>query len=96
MYRVTVDGGAQIMRPNSNLRIVADRIREQPDGRRYVRDTMAPHVVACVDMQLRRFVVSLHGYVVHDETTWPSWAHELRSLLRLPTAEPTHPTEENP
>ena len=94
-FRLTIDGGAQLMRPDA-LHRVADRILEQPDGRRYVRHTMTPHVVATVDLQLRRFTMSLHGYVVRDDKDWPGWAHELRSRLGLTPAESTHPDQEHP
>lgn len=92
MYRVTVDGGAQIMRPNANLPLIAARLLEQPDGRRHVRETARPHVVATADLQRKTFAVFIHGNAL-PPAQWPMWAHELAKLLDLPTNHPILPKE---
>lgn len=93
LFRLTVDGGAQLCRATT-LDKVADRIREQPDGRRHVRSTAATHVVATVDMQLGTMALFLHEAAVHD-SDWPGWAHILRSSLNLHPSKPLRPTQEN-
>lgn len=88
-YRITVDGGAQLARPTTKLDVVADLIRSQPDGRRHVRLTHAPHCVATIDMQRHTFVVFLHGARL-DPHDHPVWATQLSDLLGFPTMETRH------
>ncbi len=86
-YRITVDGGAQLARPTTKLGVVAELILSQPDGRRHVRLTHAPHLVVTVDMQLNTFAVFLHGARL-DPHNHPVWATQLSALLGFPTTEP--------
>lgn len=88
-FRITIDGGAKLSRDLSSLAHVVAKLREQPDGRRHVRDTNRPHIVATLDLQLQTCAVFIHG-VSLPPADWPTWVNELASALHL------NPTKENP
>lgn len=86
LYRLTADGGTQLCRPAA-LHTIADRIREQPDGRRHVRLNTAPQTVATVDVQRSSIAVFTTGIPVPPRR-WPTWALELAQHLSLPVIDP--------
>lgn len=83
LYRVTVDGGAQVARPTSFDKTVALLAEDTQLGRRHVRSTEHPHLVVTLDRQRATFVVFLHGARL-DPHDWPSWAKELNTRLGFP------------